>query len=540
MAGIFAFLTWDARPVPIGARVDDWHYVAKALSIARLDWLGTYNETTLVKRPLFSLVLAIPYLLHIPYSLFLYSLVFITTAFLALSVQKIGLSKWLAVGFFLCLLFLPTFVDRESMRVVRDPVFICVQLLILGLVFQIMGTPRIQENRRRRRFLFACFFSLLALHAGMREEAVIFYPGLLAILLYYVRTLSNFTSRMRWVYGLRIFLAGIIAFQGSLFAIRVMNFAYYRVFILDEHEEGDFPEAMAALASVRKPGSTSRTLIAAPERKELNSKSPLFRKIGWILDVPDDLTPPDCVVSSECENNDYSHSIFGMRTSTFPSLQFQSAREAQQFYRDLRSEIVTLCESKQIPCELPVRKEMRPPFRSFNLPYWREAVRVHLNYLAHFTHRAFRPYWHEASPDAIRDFETVTHQRYFMVDDKTGKVRGSIPAPLETVQRQVRRREAVSEIYTNYGPYFLAAGVLLFGLRLCLIPFWGVSAPLAVSIAVVLMIAARMAVVTYISAVDNLMSQNYTVHSYSLLILFCFLSFSAVAEAASRIRSIRR
>ena len=109
-----------------------------------------------------------------------------------------------------------------------------------------------------------------------------------------------------------------------------------------------------------------------------------------------------------------------------------------------------------------------------------------------------------------------------MVDEDTGKVTGSIPAPLETVKRQVERRQAVSEIYTNYGPYFVAVGVLLFGLRLCLIPFWGMNVPLAASIAIVLMIAARMAVVTFISAVDNLMSQNYSVPSYSLLILFCF------------------
>jgi hypothetical protein len=78
---------------------------------------------------------------------------------------------------------------------------------------------------------------------------------------------------------------------------------------------------------------------------------------------------------------------------------------------------------------------------------------------------------------------------------------------------------------------------VVFVLRLCLIPFLGLSAPLAGAVAIVVMIAARMGVVTYISAVDNLMAQNYTVPGYSLLILFCFLSFAAVPEVVSRIRS---
>jgi hypothetical protein len=45
---------------------------------------------------------------------------------------------------------------------------------------------------------------------------------------------------------------------------------------------------------------------------------------------------------------------------------------------------------------------------------------------------------------------------------------------------------------------------------------------LVTTVAIVFTIGARMAAVTYISAVDNMMSPNNSVHNYSLLILFLF------------------
>jgi hypothetical protein len=526
----FYQVVWDERPVPIDAWVDDWHYVKDALSIARLEWLGPYDEVTLIKRPLFSLLLAVPYVLHIQYTVFLFSMLFLGSAYIAIAMGRVGIPVWLRYPFFVCLLFLPTSMDREAMRVVRDPLFICVQLFMIGLIIHLFGTPRTTHNRRFRRFLFLALFLLLALHAGMREEAAVIYPGFLLMLVLFAAGQEG-TRRARLLYGLKLFLAGTIAIQGSLLAIRIMNYAYYGVFILHEHEEGPFPAAMGAIASVRKPESTARTLISANERRQLNGLSPRFRAISGVLDSQGEATPPDCTVFTECDNHPYSHSIFFVRIFGFQDPEVPNdAREAAQFYRDLRAEIAALCDSGQIPCESPLRRSMMPPLRRFNLPYLYEAIRIHTRHILNFDNRGFSAFSHSVDPQALDDFRQLTRQRYYMVDEKTNAISGSPPAPLEKLARQAFRRLSIASYYSAYGPYIVSAALLIFLLRVVLVPFAGISKPLAVAAGMLLVILGRLAAVSYISAVDYLMVPNYSVPSYSVAIVFSFLSFATVPE----------
>jgi len=540
-AVVFTSLVWDERPVPIDALVDDWHYVQDTISMVRFEWLGPYDELTLIKRPFFSLLLAVPYVLRIPYTLFFFSLVFLGSAYIAVSMTRLGIPAWLRYPFFLSLLFLPTSMDREAMRLVRDPLFICVQFFMIGLVIHLFGIPRTPKNRRFRQILFLALFLLLALHAGMREEAAVIYPGFLVMLIFFAAGQGGLTRKARLIYGLKLFVAGTIAIQGSLLAIRTMNYAYYGVFILHEHEEGPFPAAMGAIASVRRPDSTARTLISAPERKQLNVLSPRFRAISGVLDSPGEATPAGCTVFTECENHPYSHSIFFLRIFGFRDPQVPNdARRAAQFYRDLRAEIAALCESGQITCESPLRRSMTPPLRRFNLPYLYKASTVHSGHLLHFDNRGFSAWSHGVDPKALEDFARVTRQSYYMVDEKTNAITGSPPASLATLSRQAFRRSAIASYYTAYGPYLVIVALVVFLIRVLLVPFFGVSKPLAVATGLFLMILGRLAAVSYISAVDYLMVPNYSVPSYGVLIVFCFLSLAAIPELFRALRTRRQ
>lgn len=527
-------VVWDLRPYPVDGWVDDTYYIHNAFNIASLKWLGPYSELTLMKRPLYSAVLAVSYLLHIPYSLYLYTLVFCSAAALSLSLRKIGIARGLCAACFVSLVFLPTFNDREALRLIRDPIFVCIQLFALAAAIRFFGTPRTVENGSARRRMLLLALALLALHAGMREEAAVFYPGLVVMLIYDAAAQTQLPWKARWIYGLKLLLAGIVAVQGALTAVRTLNLAYYGQFILNEHEEGPFPEAMAAVASVRDPGSTSRALIGAAERSHLNALSPLFRKISAPLDAAGEETPPDCPDPHRCDNLDYSHAIFYIRVFGLPGAGVTgSAADAAGFYRGLRGEIEELCASKRIPCESPLRRSMQPPLRMYHLPYVYEALNTHAGYLLHFAHRGFSPDYPEPSPSIVREVERITHQRYFTVGPDN-RMLGHPPASFAVIQSQAIRRSGIARMYSGAGPYVIGAALAAFLTRLLAIPFAGVSLRLALSAGVLILVVARLAAIVYISAVDKLMGMNYSVPGYSLLVVFCALSFASLSDLASR------
>ena len=461
--GVF-WLSWDLRPIPIDGRVDDWKYVQDALFIEKLEWLGPYNERTLIKRPFFSLVIAATSMFHVPWTVFQFSFLIFSVFVFASGLKKLGHSFGITAAIFYAVLFLPTFFDRESVRMTRDIFFICWQLVMLGLIFRLMAIPFDWQSQAWKKLLTWTYVAI-AFHAGLREEAFVFWPCLIVLLIYYF-SVQKLSIKQKLKFGTMLLLGGILSVQLSLFSVRTLNYFYYGVFILNEHEEGYFPQAMAAISSIDSGQKNSHLLIDYQERQQLRQLSPKFHQISRILDIAGETVTPGCVKQENCEGNDYSHAIFFLRTNGLPEAGVNTdARKAQTFYAQLRDEIIAACNNNKIKCENPIRTSMTPPFRRYHVPYFIAALKTHLYYHFMLQNRGFSPYAHEIGQNVINDFEEATKQKYYMIWPD-GKVTGTLPASLDVINYKTNVRATVGRWYSALAPTLVIAGLIAFLIRI--------------------------------------------------------------------------
>jgi hypothetical protein len=150
VGGLLLALTWDLRPFPLAALVDDYRYILSAheikISVWELlhnrnitPWLGSYEPTTLFKRPGISVVLAALSALHLPFiqtTLLLY-LIFI--AIMADSLLRLNYSRITVAALFLVCGLMPTLYDSNAVRVIREITTAALEMGILALCIRLFS-----------------------------------------------------------------------------------------------------------------------------------------------------------------------------------------------------------------------------------------------------------------------------------------------------------------------------------------------------------------------------------------------------------------
>jgi hypothetical protein len=159
-------LTWDLRPYPIPAGVDDYRYVVSAESIAALpgkviqgvaplDWLGPYEPTTLFKRPGFSILLGTTSSLHLPYLQTILLLHLVALAIVANSLLRLSFPRGVVFALFVVCGLYPTLYDSNGVRVIRETATSALEIAIIGLSMALfsIGTRRAFDLLYSRAFL---------------------------------------------------------------------------------------------------------------------------------------------------------------------------------------------------------------------------------------------------------------------------------------------------------------------------------------------------------------------------------------------------
>jgi hypothetical protein len=167
------FVVWDLRPYPFLGWVDDYRYVKSAWHIRQFEWLGPFESSTLVKRPVFSVFLALVSTFHLPFVQFQILFYVAATAFFVYSLLRLGLPRLAGAAVLAVLSFTPTVYDANGSRILRETVTIGLELLVFGLLFWMLivpqGTRALNFLKSRSGFGLYILYVLMALHWGMRE-----------------------------------------------------------------------------------------------------------------------------------------------------------------------------------------------------------------------------------------------------------------------------------------------------------------------------------------------------------------------------------
>jgi len=544
VAALLLALTWDLRPYPLSAGVDDSRYVLSAHYLKLLpgklinaspplDWLGPYDPTTLVKRPGFSILLAVLSALGLPYLQTVLLLHVIAVGVLARALLRLKYSRVSVAAMFVVGSFFPTLYDANAVRMIREVATGALEVGIMGLCVSLFTV----KARRPVGILYSPSFIvllfLLCLHWSMREEAVLLLPAVIALVSGALWFRDTHGTRHKMVLLLIGALLVVLPSQLVYLCFARLNKASYGVSFVNEISEGNFPRAVNALKRVQE-SPCDNGLMTADEAQKVLEVSPSFGSVGQTIKA----------VATQVPNMTYSDAFAIMRISAIQDETISHSPDlTQTLFGRIADEVETACETKRLKCGSHILKGIIPLLCQSQWPLVPSTFMGYLtSHIARLSHSGLSPYsaavprLNRLSPAQLESFEDIANQK--MAGRDAERVEFSQPASIGVLQRQDYRRSRVSSLYQKVMPWLMAVGVAVLLSRLLFWPDrdrpWSILILAALAAHVLL----RVAVFSYFSAVDGYLNSRYISVCYPVAAAFAGLApaelFRLFRRAGSR------
>jgi hypothetical protein len=335
---------------------DDSLFINLAKNILSGQWLGPYDEKTLIKGPGYPLFLAFVHHLGLPL-LFAQQLLYcLFSVLVVVALRPLVDNRWLLLLIFVLVLLNPfIYMYPGTGRVFRFglsmPLVLATFACMFGLVTRIRGSFK-------SRFLWATglgfFFSYLWF---TREEGIWLLPSLgLTILLFIIAdagyTRKQFVQRLlliTWIAAIHLGLATMFS---------TLNEKHYGHPIVTELKTPQFSSALGSLMNIDA-GAVKRHRPVTDEANELAfSVSPTFAELEPFFSKHKMSAWPD------------SFYIWKLRVHARQAGHTDTLSDALAFYGRIGDELQEACKSGAIPC-LDRAPTLRPPWRSeYNQYIW--------------------------------------------------------------------------------------------------------------------------------------------------------------------------
>lgn len=361
------FLTW------LGSLVygPEWFGTVHAF-LANGDWLGTYNNITLIKGPVYPIWIAFCALLGLPL-LFAQNLLYIGAGWTLLSAVKkiIPSPRWLT-ALYVIYLFNPMIVNR----VVREGIYPALTVFIIA---GFIGLYTYQQENYWKLGLWALLSGFsLSLFLLTREEGIWLIP-LVFLLISYILIQFYFSYKFSSEFFKKLFICLLPLFIlfSSLQLVTALNKFYYGVNATVELKTQDFLSAYGALTRVEHPQFIRYVPVPKAVRQEIYKVSPVFKELkphleGKLTDIFGGPGSHGCSLYPEtCGEIAGGWFLWAFREAVswagyYNPLNFTgkglSGTDALTYYRRLASEVNAACDTGKLKCR-PLRATLTPPFR---------------------------------------------------------------------------------------------------------------------------------------------------------------------------------
>ena len=358
------FKLWLLSPQEIIARTaphDDTLFVGLALNILEGEWLGAYNQFTLMKGSGYPLFIALSNLLGLPLILS-QELLYLGACFLfTFGIRLHGASTAISCLAFGLLAFNPfTYNFFPNVYPFRFGIYPAVSLMLFALAQIIL----IRASQSRRHWGIALAFGLLlGWFWNIRGEAIWIAPTLGVFLLsyWYVTVRSARPSTSRRVFTSVVGTAALvwIGLFGVNTAIATKNYQVYGIYTTNEMTSPAFKSAYGGLLRVRSNELTRFTPINREQRKLAYQVSPSFRQLERYFESGRG------VRTWMKGFSDYPAAYFpwALRDGLYTIGLFRNAKETHAFLEEIGREIDEGCDSSQIDCR-PRYTNLAPAWHS--------------------------------------------------------------------------------------------------------------------------------------------------------------------------------
>ncbi len=350
---------------------DDLLFINLAAHILSGDWLGDYNQLTLIKGAFYPLFIALAYWLNIPLLLAQQLLQALACAVFVLALLPLFHRAWLLLGVFLLLLFNPFSFNYPAMgRVLQLAIYPPLGLLVFGLA---LGLALRAGDSLRRALPWALWLGLaMGLLWITRDESIWIVPSLAMLLLWSAGN-AVICGRGRWG-AVLLHLLPLLGWFVVVLLICSLNSLHYGVFVRNELETSEFKAAYGGLLRVRTADDRRFYPVVREARRQAYTVSPSLREIEPLLDGEigerwqslcsiADMTGDTVHGSAACPDLPAAFFIWAFRDAVTSAGYHRDAAETLAYYRRVGEELDRACAAGQLDCR-PRVTSLMPPWRS--------------------------------------------------------------------------------------------------------------------------------------------------------------------------------
>ncbi|GLQ49268.1 hypothetical protein ACFFJT_20115 [Dyella flava] len=325
---------------------DDGLFVRLAQYLAKGQWLGPFNQFTLMKGPGYPLFLAFNYWVGLPITLTRALLFCAAVASVSFVVFKMTGSRVLAMFVYVAPMLDPkTF---EITRILRDSIYVSQTVLVLAVFSYSLFIAR----SSRVRFWSAIAGGLLLGWFWLtREEGIWLVPGLVTLVLYAILRKRSQPAANSWLLPT---LCVIGVFLLTQLAFAVVNLRYYGSFSGVDFKERNFQAAWHILESVQPSKRTAYVSVPREVRMKAYAVSPSFASLKPYIDPESGSSrweAGECKMhSSACGDIGTGFFIWAMRDAVAAVGQYNSPKAASNFYARMTAEIQAACNDGRLHC----------------------------------------------------------------------------------------------------------------------------------------------------------------------------------------------
>lgn len=250
----------------LGGLYDDGLQNKEALSLMQGNWLGAYDQTTLIKGISFPAFLAVSRLLHLKYGMALGLFICASCIVFLCAARKFCKNRIALFVAFCTLLFCPVaWCTDAGVRIYRNVLSPWTALTLFSCLLALF---QIRHERILRWLPWLVLLGLtLAFATNLREDAAWMYPAIAITLI--VILVSRFRKTPNPPHGAERVLYRLRAIGAALvplaicalvaLAISTVNNHYYGVFLANDRSQGSFSDMVAEISKVKDENKDVRT-----------------------------------------------------------------------------------------------------------------------------------------------------------------------------------------------------------------------------------------------------------------------------------------
>jgi hypothetical protein len=412
IAGLFKVFLIAGQPITaLGiAASDDRLFLELANNLLSGNWLGIYNNHTLVKMPFYSFFIAGSFLSGIPLKICEHLLYIGCGVLVITTLSKIVKCQITLFAIFVFFVYNPMSYSGPMSNVLRGCIYPALTVIPLLALFELTLA---NITRFITGLKWAMLFGLsLGLFWITREEGEWLLPSIFMVVMlsYWWKLRINNGSKQNKYYTMHLGLA-IIVFFCVLSVLLLGNKLKYGVAIINDVKHDSYQKAYGALQRVKS--NTEHRMIPVPQaaRENIYSVSPAFVELKSYLEgeLKERWSRSMCqIVPSTCGDIAGAHFSWALRDAVALAGYYSSVEDAIHYYNLLADQVNNACNDGLLRCHAH-HASTRPILGITDYPAWFLNTFKAIYFLVTFSNFNPKPISSVGTQEQLDFFREMTH-----------------------------------------------------------------------------------------------------------------------------------